>query len=130
MHTSQSLYADFVVVWTLKGIDMDRIYPCEQFITAIIDKITIFFRKVILPELIEKWFIKNNSTTASVNNSTTSSNTSETTEWCDCKVDHEDDLIGCDNFQSPIQWFHLSCLKIEIVPRGKWYCPDCRVQFK
>ena len=47
IHISQALYADFVV-WTLKEIHIERIYPCEQFITAIIDKITVFFRNAIL----------------------------------------------------------------------------------
>ncbi len=23
-------------------------------------------------------------------------------------------------------WFHMSCLKIKSVPKGKWYCPSCR----
>ena len=126
MHISQAVYADFVV-WTLKGIHIERIYPSGCFITPIIGKITTFFRLVILPELIGKWFTKSKSITESTNNCTTSSNA---TEWCYCKVDHEDDLIGCDNVHCPIQWFHLSCLEIEKIPKGKWYCPDCRFQYK
>ena len=37
------------------------------------------------------------------------------------------DMIGCDNENCQIQWFHLSCLKLTKtqVPKGKWYCPDC-----
>lgn len=84
------------------------------------------------PELIGKWFSNKNSIT-SVNNlvsKPTSLNTSKTTEWCYCKVDHEDDLIGCDNLQCPIQWLHLSCLQIKKAPKGKWYCLDCQFQFK
>ena len=23
-------------------------------------------------------------------------------------------------------WFHLTCLNINRVPKGKWYCPDCQ----
>ena len=35
-------------------------------------------------------------------------------------------MIGCDNEQCQIQWFHLSCLKLTTqVPKGKRYCPDC-----
>ena len=33
MHIFPALYADFVV-WTLKGIHIERIYPCEQFIAC------------------------------------------------------------------------------------------------
>ena len=35
-------------------------------------------------------------------------------------------MIGCDNSNCPIEWFHMKCLKIKNVPKGKWYCPDCR----
>ena len=48
--------------------------------------------------------------------------------WCFCKQGESyGDMIGCDNPQCTIQWFHLSCLKLEQhqVPRGKWYCPLC-----
>ena len=106
----------------MKGIHIERIYPCEQIFTA-----KIHF--TIKPELIGRWYTKKYSTTAYANKPTSSS-TSETTVWCYCKVDHEDDLIGCDNLQCPIQWFHVSCLQFEKVPKGKWYCPDCRFQFK
>ena len=104
-------------MWTLKGIHIERIYPSGCFITSIIGKITTFLRLVILPELIGNGSLRvNQFSTASTNNCTNSSNA---TEWCYCKVDHEDDLIGCDNVQCPIQWFHLSCLEIEKIPKGK-----------
>ena len=35
-------------------------------------------------------------------------------------------MIGCDNSKCPIEWFHLSCLHITQLPKGKWYCPECR----
>ena len=95
----------------LCGVDIERNsyqmhYPCEQFFTAIVAKITTFYRNAILPELIGKWYTKKYSTSAYANKPTSSS-TSETTEWCYCKFNHEDDLIGCDNLQWSIQWFHF-----------------------
>ena len=41
-----------------------------------------------------------------------------------------DSMIGCDNKDCPIEWFHYSCLKITAkdVPKGKYFCPECHVQ--
>ena len=38
-------------------------------------------------------------------------------------------MIGCDNPNCKIEWFHFACLKITEAPKGKrkWYCPDCRI---
>lgn len=35
-------------------------------------------------------------------------------------------MIGCDNENCPIKWFHLRCVGLEKSPEGSWYCPDCR----
>ena len=43
-----------------------------------------------------------------------SSLTGTTGSWCYCKQDESFDyMIGCDNQDCPIQWFHLSCVKLE-----------------
>ena len=50
-------------------------------------------------------------------------------QWCYCgKGESEGSMIGCDNDACPRQWFHLSCLHLTLdqVPKGKWYCPECR----
>ena len=49
--------------------------------------------------------------------------------WCYCSRDDVDNnLIGCDNIDCKIQWFHLSCVNLtqDQVPDGNWYCFDCR----
>ena len=35
-------------------------------------------------------------------------------------------MIACDNSNYKIEWFHIKCLKIKTIPKGKWYCPSCR----
>ena len=48
--------------------------------------------------------------------------------WCYCKQDESFDyMIGCDNQDYPIQWFHLSCvqMRMEEVLEGEWFCPEC-----
>ena len=46
--------------------------------------------------------------------------------YCYCKGPDEGKMIGCDNNKCAIQWFHLDCLRITSIPKGKWFCPDCR----
>jgi len=31
-------------------------------------------------------------------------------------------MIGCDYPGCTIEWFHLECLQLEVVPKGDWYC--------
>ncbi len=38
----------------------------------------------------------------------------------------EGEMIACEDDSCPIEWFHTSCLKLSNIPRGKWFCPDCR----
>jgi len=41
-------------------------------------------------------------------------------------------MLASDNKDCPIEWFHLECLKMKesMIPKGKWYCPDCRKKEK
>ena len=34
-------------------------------------------------------------------------------------------MIACDNVECRIEQFHVNCLQLENIPKGKWYCPDC-----
>ncbi|XP_033111493.1 uncharacterized protein LOC117112516 [Anneissia japonica] len=48
--------------------------------------------------------------------------------YCICKnTNSMDDLIGCDNVECAVQWYHLSCvgLSAESVPKDDWLCPNC-----
>lgn len=52
--------------------------------------------------------------------------------WCYCKQVQSGEMVGCDNKDCFIEWFHFPCVGISRAPKGKWYCPDCRKlpQFK
>ena len=90
------------------------------------------------PELLGKWYTRSNrvyaidfgassSNIASGSNMTYSEETTRQHYYCYCRGSEETgDMIGCDNDECKIEWFHLACLKIKTVPNGKWYCPDCR----
>lgn len=36
------------------------------------------------------------------------------------------EMIGCDNDNCTIKWFHLRCVGLDSIPEGTWYCPICR----
>lgn len=46
--------------------------------------------------------------------------------YCLCEQVSFGDMIGCDNDECPIEWFHFSCVGLNHKPKGKWYCPKCR----
>ncbi|XP_018431720.1 PREDICTED: inhibitor of growth protein 2 [Nanorana parkeri] len=46
--------------------------------------------------------------------------------YCLCNQVSYGEMIGCDNDECAIEWFHFSCVGLTYKPKGKWYCPDCR----
>ncbi|KAK6487057.1 inhibitor of growth protein 1-like [Huso huso] len=46
--------------------------------------------------------------------------------YCLCNQVSYGEMIGCDNDECPIEWFHFSCVALNHKPKGKWYCPKCR----
>lgn len=45
--------------------------------------------------------------------------------YCLCHQVSYGEMIGCDNMDCPIEWFHFACVGLTIKPKGKWYCPKC-----
>lgn len=50
--------------------------------------------------------------------------------YCICQRPAFDEMIGCDNSECPIEWFHVQCVGLDPKnkPKGKWYCPPCRAK--
>ena len=48
--------------------------------------------------------------------------------YCYCNRVSYGEMVGCENQDCAIGWFHIACvgLTLETIPKGKWYCPDCR----
>lgn len=46
--------------------------------------------------------------------------------YCLCNQVSYGEMIGCDNDECPLEWFHFSCVGLHHKPKGKWYCPKCR----
>ncbi|XP_050302675.1 inhibitor of growth protein 5 isoform X4 [Anthonomus grandis grandis] len=45
--------------------------------------------------------------------------------YCLCHQVSYGEMIGCDNPDCPIEWFHFACVQLTTKPKGKWYCPKC-----
>ncbi|CAG5116312.1 unnamed protein product [Candidula unifasciata] len=46
--------------------------------------------------------------------------------YCLCNQVSYGEMIGCDNPDCPIEWFHFACVQLKTKPKGKWYCPRCQ----
>ena len=143
MKLAGASYCDFAV-WSPDKFVVLRIDPADDFIAQAFEKATAFFKFGILPELVRKWYTKapvyrcalmttegENAAAASTNSSETDITTQEDDEaWCYCRGKDEGEMIFCESNACPIGWFHTKCLKLSIIPRGKWFCPNCRVTQK
>ncbi|XP_026818455.1 inhibitor of growth protein 4-like isoform X2 [Rhopalosiphum maidis] len=50
--------------------------------------------------------------------------------YCLCNQVSYGEMIGCDNPDCPIEWFHFACVKLTTKPKGKWFCPKCIIDRK
>ena len=121
-------YADFVVATFRDGnvnFSIQRIFRDEVLIKEIVNKSSYFFELCILPELLAKWYSREEVMPAQT---AAASNVTDTYVYCYCKEDKGGEMVGCDNDNCESgQWFHLSCLKLKNSPRSnKWYCANCR----
>lgn len=74
-----------------------------------------------------------------VQNTVTESDTSGQLDWtydpnepryCICNQVSYGEMVGCDNQDCPIEWFHYGCVGLTEAPKGKWYCPQCTAAMK
>lgn len=64
----------------------------------------------------------------SINTTLPASVIEEETVYCFCRLGSFGNMIGCDNEECPIEWFHYSCVGLTEPPRGSWYCPTCALK--
>ena len=126
LHVCDVDYVDFVV-WTKNDTFIERIEGEPDIWNEILQNSKEFFYKAVLPELIAKFYSKSLSETSIQASGNQISDSSQVPVYCYCKQPEDiDDMIACDNENCEIMWFHLGCIKMKKVPKGKWYCPDCR----
>ena len=133
MHVCRRNYCDFVI-WSEKGILMDRVYIDSNFFDIIIDDLKHFFVYGILPEIVGKWYtrqpVANSDNIVPIPVLTNESNESDEEDydkvWCYCSQPSYGEMIFCENESCSIQWFHCDCLRIRKIPKDSWRCPSCR----
>ena len=122
-------YCDFIV-WTVRDIHIERMNPDVVFWELALKKAKKFFSICILPELLEKWYTRPSPLPPSQHTGDADElmddDEDERGPWCYCQTEIEGGkLIGCDNPKCKIQWFHMTCLQLDIAPKGNWFCPTC-----
>lgn len=45
--------------------------------------------------------------------------------YCYCQQVSFGEMVACDNADCDIEWFHIACVDLKTVPKGKWYCDNC-----
>ncbi|KAI8330718.1 hypothetical protein BC941DRAFT_439992 [Chlamydoabsidia padenii] len=50
--------------------------------------------------------------------------------YCYCQQVSFGEMVGCDNTDCDLEWFHLACVDLKTVPKGKWYCYTCLSKMK
>ena len=124
-------FCDFVV-WNEKDLFVQRILPDDSFVLSAFEKATEFFKVGILPELVGNWYSRAPTYALARNESDidqeNSPNLLENSDklWCFCQQPESGEMIACDHSACPIVWFHTACVRVKRIPKGKWYCPECR----
>ena len=132
---SNADYCDFVV-WTLKDMLVLRIEPDVERFEEFKTKAKDFFLNIVLPELIAKKYTSQLTKASSIKSSCSVSKKKPEKQkkkkskelWCYCKRDEDyDDMVGCDNDDCEIQWYHIGCVGLECLPSREesWYCRQC-----
>ncbi|CAG0913198.1 unnamed protein product [Notodromas monacha] len=49
--------------------------------------------------------------------------------YCICNQVSYGEMIGCDNVECSIEWFHFPCMNLTAKPKGKWWCAQCAPKY-
>lgn len=48
--------------------------------------------------------------------------------YCYCQQVSYGEMVGCDGEFCEKEWFHLPCTGLKELPKGEWYCDDCKAK--
>ena len=126
-------YCD-LFVWCPNASHLERITKDNELWTEMSKKASDFHVKCVMPELLGHYFTQKQvlkpvpaasvvSQSSGLDNSTDSDNV----KYCICAgTDDGRKMIMCESENCSKMWFHMACLKLKRVPKGKWLCKDCR----
>ena len=136
MNLSGRKFCDFVV-WTLKGLSVQRIPNDIELWNGIVAKAYKFFKLAVIPEILGNYHSKSDvpdlksvlSEHDYHNNNILPQDPAVFTVSgkCYCGLDKPDaQIIQCEYSRCKISLFHISCLQISKKVMNQWYCPDGR----
>ncbi|XP_060085336.1 uncharacterized protein LOC132564723 [Ylistrum balloti] len=144
MFVTKREFCDFVV-WTEQDMHIERIEPNDQLWQEMSTTAKDFHSIAIMPELVGKFYSHPSRTSHAetrqdgplnvVNGATTLPGDDRVIDdkehvYCICQQPETPDreMVACENENCKLEWFHLDCLKLtkSRLPKGKWYCPDCK----
>jgi len=50
--------------------------------------------------------------------------------YCYCEKPSYGEMVGCDGSQCDREWFHLGCIGLSALPKGQWFCEECRAKLR
>lgn len=128
------------------AMHIDRIHKNHEFWNNCVNKANWFFRTCLLPELMGSWLTRpfvvesseghTSQASEGLNSQNKIGDTCQASDsqfdtlptYCYCGGPEFGRMLACDNKDCLIEWFHIECLELEesMIPKGKWYCPDCK----
>lgn len=122
-------YCDFVV-WTVEDMFVERIALDENFCSMMLEKCTLYFQKVLLPELrFGYWSKAAQAAQAQLDAVVMECDTPEEERYCYCEEPEHGDMVQCDGKRCERKWFHFACVGLKRPPKArKWFCKECRQQ--
>ena len=87
----EASYAD-LVVWTTQDCLVTRIIPSHNFFIEVVQKVNEMYCSSVLPELLGKWWSKQNITIEDIPSCSFQLGTRDPSCWCYCGLD--DDEVG------------------------------------
>ena len=122
-------YCEFDV-WTEKDYHYERVLPDTEFWIKNKNIRESFFRLCLLPELTGKFYSRTKTVLYSmyntvVNNPNNDKSGGQKLYWY-CQTEEFGEMIACDSVTWSIEWFHVKCLELSKIPKGKWCCLVCQ----
>lgn len=140
LYVTDRHYCDFFV-WTPYASHLIRINKDINLWNEMSSKAKDFHRLCMMPELLGKFFTRQQVLKPILPASTSSAavadlsdgdasddmDSSRNTIYCVCGgQDDGRKMIMCESENCKRQWYHMGCIKLKRVPKGKWICKECR----
>ena len=114
-------YCD-LVIWTKKGMVIERIYADINFSEKLLKKLTDFYIDIFLPKFLQLAlgdFLP-----------TITQQRAQPKLYCLCQKVESGQMVMCDNPNCPYGWFHFECVGIKRAPARHcaWYCSHCKAR--